>query len=79
MAQIRARWPKVTVVLRGDSGFVRDEIMAWCEQNRIDFVFGLAKNDRLKAEIADDMMRVQEEFERTGQPARIFREFRYKR
>lgn len=51
VAQIQSRWPKVKIVLRGDSGFARDEIMTWCEQNRVDFVFGLAKNQRLKAEL----------------------------
>ncbi len=47
VSQIRERWPRVQMVIRADSGFCRDEIMAWCEANDVDFVLGLAKNDRL--------------------------------
>lgn len=49
VARIRARWPHTRIIVRGDSGFCREEIMAWCEANHIDFVLGLAKNDRLNA------------------------------
>lgn len=49
--QIRQAWPAVKITLRGDSGFRREELMAWCEQNQVDYVLGLAKNDRLRAEI----------------------------
>src|SRR3981189_1533451 len=52
VAQIRGRWPKVRILLRADSGFTRDDLMTWCEQNDVDYLFGLAKNDRLIAEIA---------------------------
>jgi hypothetical protein len=51
ITQIRERWPKVRVLLRGDSGFAREVLMRWCEQNRVDYVFGLARNERLTAEI----------------------------
>ena len=47
VAQLRQRWPKVRVVLRADSGFCREELMGWCEQNHVDYVFGLARNKRL--------------------------------
>ena len=50
--QIRARWPRVQIVLRADSGFARDPLMSWCEANGVDYVFGLARNRRLEAEIA---------------------------
>ena len=53
VAQIRARWPRVQIVLRADSGFARDELMTWCEANGVDYVFGLARNARLLAEIED--------------------------
>jgi Transposase DDE domain group 1 len=46
--RIRAAWPRVQILLRADSGFARDELMAWCEANRIDYVFGLARNARLE-------------------------------
>ena len=52
VAQIRERWPEVRILLRADSGFTRDDLMTWCEQNDVDYLFGLAKNDRLIGEIA---------------------------
>ncbi|MDA0236418.1 MAG: IS1380 family transposase [Proteobacteria bacterium] len=78
VAQVRAHWPEVRIVLRADSGFARDALMSWCEAQRIKFIFGLAKNDRLKAEIADEMAQAQAEHAQTGQPARRFRDFRYR-
>ena len=47
VAQIRQRWSAVKIILRADSGFCREELMSWCEQNSVDYVFGLAKNVRL--------------------------------
>ena len=52
VAHIRARWPRTRILLRADSGFARDELMAWCEANGVDFLFGLARNERLVGEIA---------------------------
>jgi hypothetical protein len=78
VAQILARWPDVRIVVRGDSGFCNDEIMAWCEQDGIDYILGLAKNSRLSAEIADEMTAAKAEHARTGEKARVFKDFRYK-
>jgi hypothetical protein len=75
IAQIRRRWPKVRVLLRADSGFAREGLMAWCEDNDVDFLFGLAKNARLNAEIATELAAAQELSQSTGQPARRFRDF----
>ena len=75
--QIRARWPRVRVLLRADSGFARETLMAWCEANRVDFLFGLARNARLVEEIAIDLAWAEDEATRTGQPARRFRDFRW--
>ena len=61
VAQIRRRWPKVRILLRADSGFARDALMAWCENNGVDFLFGLAKNARLNAEIQTELAAVQAE------------------
>ena len=47
IAMIRERWPNVAIVLRGDSGFARENLMRWCEGNAVDYVFGLARNDVL--------------------------------
>ena len=65
-------------MLRADSGFARDALMSWCEQTHIDFVFGLAKNDRLKAQIETEMSQAQAECTQTGKPARRFRDFTYR-
>ena len=75
VAQIRARWPAVRIVLRADSGFAREALMSWCEVNGVDFLFGLAKNERLVAEIAGELAAAEEESKTTGQPARRFKEF----
>jgi hypothetical protein len=75
--RIRARWPRVRILLRADSGFAREALMAWCEAHRVDFVFGLARNPRLVEELAIEMAWAEEEATRTGQPARRFRDFRW--
>jgi hypothetical protein len=75
VAQIRARWPEVRIVLRADSGFAREALMSWCEANGVDFLFGLAKNKRLVAEIADELAAAEEDSKATGQPVRRFKEF----
>ena len=77
VAQIRARWPRTRILLRADSGFAREALMAWCEQNRIDFVFGLARNARLVEEIYAELANAEEESRRTGRPARRYKDFRY--
>ncbi len=75
--QIRARWPRVRILLRADSGFAREALMAWCEENRVDFVFGLARNARLVDEIYVELANAEEEASRTGRPARRFKDFSY--
>ena len=64
-------------MLRADSGFARDALMSWCEANGVDFLFGLAKNQRLVAEIAAELAAAEEESQATGQPARRFKEFQW--
>ncbi len=77
VAQIRARWPHLRIVLRADSGFARDGLMAWAEQNWVDYVFGLARNARLVGEIGAELAAATAEAERTSKPARRFKDFRY--
>jgi hypothetical protein len=77
VGQIRNRWPKVRIVLRADGGFARDELMTWCEANGVHFVFGLAKNDRLIAEIKDELAAAEKTSRRTGKPARRFKQFKW--
>jgi hypothetical protein len=78
VAQIRRRWPQARILLRADSGFAREDLMAWCEANSVDFLFGLQKNDRLVAEIADELAQAEAKSRRTGKPARYFKEFKWK-
>ena len=75
VAQVRARWPRVRILLRADSGFCREALMAWCEANRVDYLFGLARNARLEAEIAAELAEAAAESRTTGRPARRFRDF----
>ena len=77
VAQIRAAWPGVKIILRGDSGFCRNELMNWCEGQGVDFVFGLARNQRLRRIIGAQMHEATQQWNQTGQPARVFTEFRY--
>jgi Transposase DDE domain group 1 len=74
---IRARWPHVRILLRADSGFAREGLMSWCEQNRVDYLFGLARNARLVDEIDGELAQAEGEAVRTGRPARRFKDFRY--
>jgi len=75
--QIRSRWPAVKIIVRGDSGFCRDSIMTWCEARQIDYVFGFAKNERLKAMIAAELQQARQLYEETEKAARVFKDFRY--
>ena len=77
VGQIRSAWPEVRIVVRGDSGFCRDHIMSWCEAQGIEYVFGLAKNERLKAMIAEELQRAQALYQATQKAARVFKGFRY--
>ncbi len=77
VAFIRSRWPKTKIVVRGDSGFCREPIMSWCEKNGVDYVFGLAKNDRLTREIAAELAKAKQQYEKTGQACRFYKDFQY--
>jgi hypothetical protein len=77
VAQIRLAWPDVKIILRGDSGFCRNELMSWCENNSVEFVFGLARNQRLRKIIGAEMHAATQQWNQTSQPARVFSEFQY--
>jgi hypothetical protein len=77
VSRIRSAWPEVRIIVRGDSGFCRDAIMAWCEANKVDFVLGFAKNERLKAIIAAEMQEALHVYEETHKAARVFKDFSY--
>ena len=75
VAHIRKHWPRVRILLRGDSGFAREALMAWCEANRVDYLFGLARNERLEEAIKAELLMAAVESVRTGKSARCFRDF----
>lgn len=75
--QLRQAWPEVRIIVRGDSGFCREDLMAGCEANQVDYVLGLAKNERLRAEIAAELAQAAEQHRQSGQAARLFKEFLY--
>jgi Transposase DDE domain group 1 len=74
---LRQHWPGVRITVRADSGFCREELMRWCEDHQVDYVFGLARNRRLEALLADTLAEARQQHEMTGQPVRLFRELRY--
>src|SRR5258707_4110662 len=78
VGQIREAWPATQIILRGDSGFCRNALMSWCESNGVDFVFGLARNQRLRKIIGAEMHEATQQWNQTGKPARVFREFGYR-
>jgi hypothetical protein len=77
VSRIRQAWPKVRILIRGDSGFCREAIMAWCERNEVDYLLGLAGNPRLKRQVAETLVQAKQQFEQTGRASRVFVEFRY--
>ena len=78
VARIRSQWPEARIIVRGDSGFCRDDLMSWCEAQRVDFVLGLPKNSRLEQMIGKDLKKAKRKFKKTGKAARRFRNLRYR-
>ncbi|MBC8374044.1 MAG: transposase, partial [Planctomycetes bacterium] len=76
--RIRREWPDVQIIVRADSGFCRENLMRWCEDHGVDYILGLAKNARLRWEIDLELALAEAEFQATGEPARRFKDFRYK-
>lgn len=75
---IRRYWADVRIILRGDSGFAREELMGWCEVNHVDYIFGLARNSRLVEEIKGEMEEAQKLYEQTRQASRVYKDFFYR-
>lgn len=76
--RIRVAWPTVRIIVRGDSGFCRENLMQWCEVNQVDYVFGLAKNQRLTKILGKELHQAKLAFEATGEAARVFKDFTYR-
>lgn len=75
ITQIREAWPRVRIILRADSGFARNALMDWCEANKVDYVFGLARNKRLENKIAPALQQACAVLRASGEPARVFDDF----
>ena len=75
--RIRQEWPEVQIVIRGDSGFCREDIMTWCEANDVEYILGLAKNVRLKRILGDELDQAEQQFKETARAARVFKDFTY--
>jgi Transposase DDE domain group 1 len=78
VTQIRARWPKVSILVRGDSGFAREELMAWCEQQGVHYILGLARNPRLQQALGAELAEAQARFAQSGHPERLYKDFTYR-
>jgi hypothetical protein len=77
VGQLRALWPEVSITLRADSGFAREELMKWCESHQVDYVFGLARNSRLEAEVSGELAVAEAQSRASGKPVRVFKDFIY--
>lgn len=71
------RWKKVRIIIRGDSGFCREELMAWCEAHGVHYILGLAKNQRLLQRLEKQMEKARRKYLKTGHAARYYRHFKY--
>jgi Transposase DDE domain group 1 len=78
VSRIRQCWPNVQILVRGDSGFCREHLMQWCEDNQVHFLFGLAKNKRLLKILGGEMHQAKQRFEETGVASRVFKDFTYR-
>lgn len=78
IGRIRESWPQTRILVRGDSGFCREALMGWCEAHDVDYVFGIAKNSRLKSAIVAEMAQAKAQYEASAEAARVFKDFRYR-
>jgi hypothetical protein len=78
VASLRQAWPNVQILVRGDSGFCREHLMRWCEEEHVDFLFGLGKNNRLKRILGQEMHQAKMQFQATNEATRVFKDFTYK-
>jgi hypothetical protein len=76
--RIRSHWPEVRIIVRGDSGFCRDDLLSWCEENGVFYIIGLARNTRLCSRIRRELKKARKKFFLTRQPQRVFSEFTYR-
>ena len=75
---LRERWPEVKIILRADSGFCRWKMLRWCESHQVDYIVGIAKNERLKALSAKLEQRAEGKYRKSGEKVRLFKRFKYR-
>jgi len=78
LARLRRQWPEVKIIVRADSGFCREGLLLCCEQNKVDYVLGLARNKTLRGQIEEPMRRAREGYNKTGKATRVFSQFSYR-
>jgi len=78
VSQVRGHWEQVRIILRADSGFAREELMSWCEDHGVAYIFGLARNARLQRALGGELMQARAQFEQSGQAERVFKDFDYR-
>lgn len=75
---MREKWPETMILIRGDSGFCRDDLMAWCEANAVDYILGMSKNSRLNILVEKAMKKAKRRYAQTGWASRVYRDFSYR-
>ncbi|MBI3875368.1 MAG: IS1380 family transposase [Verrucomicrobia bacterium] len=75
VSRLKRKWPRAKILVRGDSGFCREELMAWCEAAGHFYVLGTARNERLEEKIADALEEAKSLFAKSGRAERVFRDF----
>ena len=70
--RLRQTWPKVQILLRADAGFCRWKMLRWCERHNVDYLVGIARNDRLNAQAKPFLGAAEQGFLRTGRKQRRF-------
>lgn len=77
VTRLRGSWPRVRIIVRGDSGFCRQRLIRWCERRSVGYAIGVARNARLHAQVAAWEREIEAAFVRDGTKQRAIREFRY--
>lgn len=75
--RFREVWPKVRIIVRGDSGFCRWKMMRWCDRRKVFYVLGIAKNSVLERHAASFLEEAEARFQESGVKQRYFHEVRY--
>jgi Transposase DDE domain group 1 len=78
VSALRKHWPEVKIILRADSGFCRWKMLRWCESHQVDYIVGIAKNDRLKALSAKLGQRAERKHQKSDEKVRLFKQFKYR-